>query len=236
MLKVEALNSGYGKLHVLYDVSVDCGKEEIIAVLGPNGAGKTTLLNSIFGIADVYSGSVKVDGEDITRLPAHVIARKGVAYVLQMINIFSELSVEENLRISAAYARISDVDKKLREIYEIFPILSERRRQRAGTLSGGERQMLAISIGLIRDPKILLLDEPTAGLMPLYVDLIIKKVNEIRKERGISVVLVEQNVKKALEIADRAYVLVSGQIIFRGSPSDLTSEREIMGLYLGMGE
>jgi len=184
MLKVEALNSGYEKLHVLYDVSVDCGKEEIIAVLRPNGAGKTTLLNSIFGIADVYSGSVKVDEEDITKLPAHVIARKGVAYVLQMINIFSELSVGENLRMSAAYARISDVNKKLREIYEIFPILSERRRQRAGTLSGGERQMLAISIGLIRDPKILLLDEPTVGLMPLYVDLIIKKVNETRKERG----------------------------------------------------
>ncbi|MGB9631165.1 MAG: ABC transporter ATP-binding protein [Candidatus Methanodesulfokora sp.] len=236
MLKVESLNSGYGKLHVLYDVSVDCDKEEIVAVVGPNGAGKTTLLNSIFGIADIYSGSVKIDGEEITKLPAHVIARKGIAYVLQMINIFSELSVEENLRISASYAKIPDIDKKLREIFEIFPILSERRKQRAGTLSGGERQMLAISIGLIRDPKILLLDEPTAGLMPLYVDLIIKKINEIRKERGISVVLVEQNVKKALEIADRAYVLVSGQIIFRGSPSDLASEKEIMRLYLGMGE
>ena len=235
MLKVESLNSGYGKLHVLYNVSIDCGKGEIIAVVGPNGAGKTTLLNSIFGIADVYSGSVKLDGEEITRLPAHVIARKGVAYVLQMINIFSELSVEENLRISASYAKVN-AEEKLEEIFEIFPILKERRKQRAGTLSGGERQMLAMSIGLVRDPKVLLLDEPTAGLMPLYVDLIIRKVNEIRNERGISVVLVEQNVKKALEIADRAYVLVSGQVIFSGSPSDLTSEKEIMRLYLGMGE
>jgi branched-chain amino acid transport system ATP-binding protein len=236
MLKVESLNSGYGKLHVLYNVSVNCGKEEIIAVLGPNGAGKTTLLNSIFGMADIYSGSIKLDGEDIAKLPAYVIARKGMAYVLQMINIFSELSVEENLRISATYAGISDVDKKLKDIYEIFPILNERKKQRAGTLSGGERQMLAISIGLIRDPKILLLDEPTAGLMPLYVDLITKKTDEIRKERGISIVLVEQNVKKALEIADKVYVLVSGQIIFEGSPSDIVGEKEIMGLYLGMGE
>lgn len=234
MLKVESLNSGYGKLHVLYDVSVECGGREVIAVVGPNGAGKTTLLNSIFGIADVYSGSVKLDGEEISKMAPHEIARKGVAYVLQMINIFSELSVEENLRISMTFSKAgSDL---LEYVYELFPILKERRKQRAGTLSGGERQMLAISIGLVRNPKLLLLDEPTAGLMPLYVNLIMRKIGEIRDQRGLSIVLVEQNVQKALEIADKVYVLVSGQVVFKGLPSELMEEREIMRLYLGMGD
>lgn len=235
MLEVRGLNSGYGKLHVLYDLSMDCEKGEIVAVIGPNGAGKTTLLNSIFGIADVYSGSIKLDGEEISKLPPHLVARKGVSYVLQMINIFSDLSVEENLRISMAFARLSD-SETLDYVYELFPILKERRRQRAGTLSGGERQMLAISIGLVRNPKLLLLDEPTAGLMPLYVSLIMSKIDEMRKQRGISIILVEQNVQKALEVADRVYVLVSGQVVFRGRPSELMGEREIMRLYLGMGD
>jgi len=235
MLKVENLNSGYGKLHVLYDISVECGKKEIVAVLGPNGAGKTTLLNSIFGIADIYSGSIKLDGEEISKLPPHNIAGKGIAYVLQMINIFSELSVDENLRISMALSKNTSPEM-LDYAYELFPILKERRKQRAGTLSGGERQMLAISIGLVRNPKLLLLDEPTAGLMPLYVNLITKKISEIRDQKEISVILVEQNVQKALEVADKVYVLVSGQIVFKGLPSELMGEKEIMKLYLGMGD
>ncbi|MEM0268221.1 MAG: ABC transporter ATP-binding protein [Candidatus Korarchaeum sp.] len=234
MLSVEGLNSGYGKLHVLYDVSLECGRKEIVSVIGPNGAGKTTLLNSIFGIADIYSGRVKLDGEDISGLPPHSIARKGVAYVLQMINIFSELSVEENLRISMTFSKTGE--DVLDYVYELFPILKERRKQRAGTLSGGERQMLAISIGLVRSPKLLLLDEPTAGLMPLYVNLIMKKIGEIRDQRDLSIILVEQNVQKALEVADKVYVLVSGQVVFKGLPSELVSEREIMRLYLGVGD
>ncbi len=236
MLKVKNLNSGYGKLHVLYDVSLECKKGEIISVIGPNGAGKTTLLNSIFGIADIYSGSIIIDGKDTTRLPAHIISRMGVAYVLQMLNVFAQLTVEENLRISAAYSKVKNINKAMEEIYEIFPILKERKKQLAGTLSGGERQMLAISIGLIRNPKILLLDEPTAGLMPLYVKMIANKIKEIRDRKGISIILVEQNVQKALELADKAYVLVSGQIIFEGSPSELQEKHEIMKLYLGVGE
>ncbi len=235
MLEVKDLNSGYGKLHVLYDLSVECKKGEIIAVVGPNGAGKTTLLNSIFGIADIYSGSIKLDGKEISKLPPHIIAREGIAYVFQMINVFSELSVEENLRISMAFSKESSPES-LDYIYELFPILKERKKQRAGTLSGGERQMLAISIGLIRNPKLLLLDEPTAGLMPLYVNLIMKKIDEIRKQKNVSVVLVEQNVQKALEVADRVYVLVSGQIVFKGMPEELMGEKEIMKLYLGMGD
>ncbi len=236
MLQIENLNSGYGKLHVLYDISLKCEEGEIISVIGPNGAGKTTLLNSIFGIADIYSGSIIIDGKDTTRLPPHIISRMGVAYVLQMLNVFAQLTVEENLRISASYSKIKDVNKAMEEIYGIFPILKERKKQLAGTLSGGERQMLAISIGLIRNPKILLLDEPTAGLMPLYVKMIANKIREIRDKRGISIILVEQNVQKALELADKAYVLVSGQIIFEGSPSELKEKHEIMKLYLGVGE
>ncbi|MCS7103803.1 MAG: ABC transporter ATP-binding protein, partial [Candidatus Korarchaeum sp.] len=228
MLTVESLNSGYGKLHVLYDISLECGRKEIVSVIGPNGAGKTTLLNSIFGISDIYSGSVKLDGEDISKLPPHQIARKGVAYVLQMINIFSELSVEENLRISMAFSKTGE--DVLDYIYGLFPILKERKKQRAGTLSGGERQMLAISIGLVRNPKLLLLDEPTAGLMPLYVNLIMRKIGEIRDQRDLSIILVEQNVQKALEVADKVYVLVSGQVVFKGLPSELVGEKEIMRL------
>lgn len=234
MLEVKDLNSGYGKLHVLFDLSIECKKGEIIAVVGPNGAGKTTLLNSIFGIADIYSGSIKLDGKEISKLPPHIIAREGVAYVLQMINIFSELSVEENLKISMAFSKSGP--EALEYIFELFPILKERRKQRAGTLSGGERQMLALSLGLIRNPKLLLLDEPTAGLMPLYVNLLAQKIDEIRKERDVSIVLVEQNVQKALEVADRVYVLVSGQVIFEGLPDDLLGKKDILKMYLGMGE
>lgn len=234
MLEIRDLNSGYGKLHVLFDLSLKCEKGEIIAVVGPNGAGKTTLLNSIFGIADIYSGSIKLDGKEISKLPPYVKAREGVAYVLQMINVFSDLSVEENLRVSMAFSKSSP--EELERIYELFPVLRERKGQKAGTLSGGERQMLAMSLGLIRNPKLLLLDEPTAGLMPLYVNLLTEKIKEIRDERGISVVLVEQNVQKALEIADRVYVLVSGQVIFEGPPNELLGKKDVLKMYLGMGE
>lgn len=236
MLVVDKLNSGYGKLHVLFDLSIEVKKREIVAVLGPNGAGKTTLLNSIFGLTDIYSGRVVLGGEDITRKSPHYIARKGISYVFQLMNIFPNLTVEENLRLAS---RISssreDISSRLEKIYELFPVLKERRKQLAGTLSGGERQMLAISIGLVRDPRILLLDEPFSGLAVKYVDLLTKKFSELRDSLGISILLVEQNVRKALEISDRVYVLVSGRKVFEGSPRDLYREEDIMKLYLGVG-
>ncbi|MGC9010007.1 MAG: ABC transporter ATP-binding protein [Sulfolobales archaeon] len=238
MLTINKLNSGYGKLHVLYDLSLEVKNREIVAVLGPNGAGKTTLLNSIFGLADIYSGEILFEKENLVGKPPHIISRRGIAYVFQLMNIFPNLTVEENLRLAAKFTKGSkeEILSRLERIYDLFPILRERKRQLAGTLSGGERQMLAISLGLVRDAKLLLLDEPLAGLAVKYVDFLIKKFDELRRDLGISILLVEQNVRKALEIADRVYVLVSGRIIFEGSSKDLLREEEIMRMYLGVGK
>ncbi|MEL9914716.1 MAG: ABC transporter ATP-binding protein [Thermoplasmatales archaeon] len=232
MLEIELLNSGYGKLHVLYDVSLKCEKGEIVAVLGPNGAGKSTLFNSILGLADVFSGSVRLEGEELKGLPTHAVARKGVGYAMQLQGIFADLTVEENLRVSAEVAGIN-YKESLPEILEYFPNLKKFLGRKALTLSGGERQMLTISISLIRNPKVLLLDEPTTGLSPLYSTRIIRVIAQINRDRGVSIVLAEQNVRKALEIAHRVYLLVSGRVIFEGAPSDLTSKEDLMKLYLG---
>ncbi len=232
MLEIELLNSGYGKLHVLYDISMECGKGEIVAVLGPNGAGKSTLFNSIMGLNDVFSGSIRLEGKELKGLPTHIIAKKGIGYVMQLQGIFANLTVEENLRVSAKMAGIN-YKESLPEIVEYFPDLKKFLGRKALTLSGGERQMLAISISLIRNPKVLLLDEPTTGLSPLYSTRIIKAVAQINKDRGVSIVLAEQNVRKALEIAHRVYLLVSGRFIFEGTPSELASREDLMKLYLG---
>ncbi|MEM1816722.1 MAG: ABC transporter ATP-binding protein [Desulfurococcaceae archaeon] len=235
---VKNLNSGYGKFHILYDISLECRNGEILAILGPNGAGKTTLLNSVYGLADVYSGVIELGGEDITRLPPHKRVKKGISYVFQMFNVFPNLTVAENLRLVVRFAGLNrgEIESSLNEIYELFPILKERQRQVAGTLSGGERQMLALSLGLVRKPRVLLLDEPTAGLAVKYVDTLMEKINLLRKIMNISIVLVEQNVHKALEVADRVMVLVSGRIIYEGTPSDLYTKHDILRLYLGVGE
>ncbi|MEM3833299.1 MAG: ABC transporter ATP-binding protein [Thermoprotei archaeon] len=234
MLEVNSLNSGYGKLHVLYDVKINCRKGEIVTVLGPNGSGKTTLLNSIFGVADVFSGSIKLDGEELIGLSPHKIANMGIGYVMQLQGIFAGLTVEENLKIAAKMARITNINEAFSTIFGFFPDLKKFLKRRALTLSGGERQMLAISISLIRKPKLLLLDEPTSGLSPLYSSNLLRSIAEINKELGLSIVLVEQNVKKALEIAHKTYLLVSGRINFEGTPSELTAEEKLMKLYLGV--
>jgi len=235
MLKVERLNSGYGKLRILFDVNIDCGPKEIIGIFGPNGSGKTTFLNSVFGTADIVSGRITIDQLDTTNFAAHAISHIGVSYLLQVLNVFANLSVRENLKVSASYAKMKEPKKAIADIYEIFPILRDFEERKASTLSGGERQMLAIGNSLIRKPKLLLLDEPSTGLGPIYVNMIAEKVSQIRKDRGMSIVLVEQNVTKALEIVDRLYVIASGKVAFAGDPSELVEEKEIMKLYLGMG-
>jgi branched-chain amino acid transport system ATP-binding protein len=232
MLEVELLNSGYGKLHVLYDVSLKCEKGEIVALLGPNGTGKSTFFNSIMNLADVFSGSVRLDGGELTGLPTHRIARRGVGYAMQLQGIFADLTVEENLKISAKTSGIN-YEETLPEVLEYFPDLKKFLKRKALTLSGGERQMLTLSISLMRNPRVLLLDEPTAGLSPLYSTKIIRAVAQINRDRGLSIILAEQNVRKALEIAHRVYLLVSGRIIFEGAPSDLVSREDLMRLYLG---
>lgn len=221
MLEIKELVSGYGKMEVLHDINVTIRKGEIVAVLGPNGAGKTTLLNSIFGIATVHKGNVIFEGREITKLKPYAIVRLGIGYAPQLDNVFPTLTVEDNL-IMGAYMRGRDpgIGKDIEEIYELFPEIARRRTQKAKTLSGGERQMLAVARALMSRPKLLLLDEPTSGLAPKAASLLLKKILEIR-EKGVTILLVEQNVRKALDIADRGYVLVSGRIIKEASSEEL---------------
>ncbi|MEM1831633.1 MAG: ABC transporter ATP-binding protein [Desulfurococcaceae archaeon] len=233
-LEVKNLYSGYGKLKVLFDVNLSAEQRNIVAVVGPNGAGKTTLLNSILGLADVYSGQVLFEGQDITKLSPYKKARLGIAYVPQSGNVFSELTVYENLLLAGYQLDKSEVKNRVDEVLDIFPKLKEMLHRRAGTLSGGERRMLAIGIGLMKKPKILLLDEITTDLAPIMVKTVLNKVVELRDRLKITIVLVEQYAKRALEISDKAYLLVSGRIRFEGKPEELLKNEELVKLYLGL--
>ena len=234
ILQVERLNSGYGKLKVLFDVNFKAMRREITVVVGPNGAGKTTLLNSICSIATIYDGRVFFEGKDITGLPIHRIARLGISYLPQMGNIFTNLTVEENLRIAGYILPKEEVKDRLSEVLEIFPRLKPFLNRKAGTLSGGERRMLAIGVALMRKPKILLLDEMTTDLAPILVKKVLEKVIELRDNLGLTIVLVEQHARRALEIGDRAYLLVSGTVRFEGESKNLLEHPEFSKLYLGI--
>lgn len=238
MLRVEGLYSGYGKLKVLFGVNVNVEKGKITAVVGPNGAGKTTLLNSIMGIATIYSGKITIekDGKqlEITKLPTHVVTRMGISYIPQLFNVFSNLSVEENLRMAAYTLPEHEFGDQLELVYSMFPVLKEFRKRKAGTLSGGERRMLAIAMGLIRRPKIMLLDEITQDLAPIIAKKVLEKVVELRDSLKITVLLVEQYAARALQIADKAYLLVSGTVRYEGDPVELLKHPEFSKLYLGV--
>ncbi len=234
LLEVRNLYSGYGKLQVLFNVSLKAEEKRITVVVGPNGAGKTTLLNSITGIATIYSGEVVFDGRPITKLPRHSIARQGVACVPQMGNIFANLTVEENLRIAGYLLPENEVRERFSEIYDMFPVLNDFRHRKAGTLSGGERRMLAIGMALARKPKILLLDEITTDLAPIYVKKVLDRIVELRDNLGLPIVLVEQHAVRALQIADKAYLLVSGNVRYEGDPQELLEHPEFSKLYLGV--
>lgn len=233
-LKTSHLYSGYGPLRVLFDINLSASPSKITVVVGPNGAGKTTLLNSISGIATIHSGSIMLGDMNITGLPPHKISRLGVAYVPQMFNIFSSLTVEENLKLAGYTLPESRVRDRIEFIYTLFPVLKDFRKRVAGTLSGGERRMLAISMALMREPKILLLDEVTTDLAPKIVKTLLNTIVELRDTYKITIVLVEQHAKRALEIGDKAYLLVSGTIRFEGNPRELLEHPELSKLYLGI--
>ena len=222
MLEVENLRAGYGKMVVLHGVEIGVGEKEIVAVIGPNGAGKTTLLNAIFGLATLHSGTIRYRGTVLNGLKPHEIVRLGVGYAPQLDNVFPNLTVEENLLVGA-YIRGKDsgVRADIEDVLELFPEIKRRRHQKAKFLSGGERQMLAVARALMSKPSLLLLDEPTAGLSPKAGTALIKKIKEIQETRGVSVLLVEQNVERALEIAERAAVLVGGRIVKQAAPGEL---------------
>ncbi|MEM1622636.1 MAG: ABC transporter ATP-binding protein [Sulfolobales archaeon] len=234
MIRLRELTSGYGKLKVLFNINMVAESGKITVVVGPNGAGKTTLLNSIAGLATIYSGRVYFQDVDITGLPPHKVSRLGLSYVPQMGNVFSNLTVEENLRVAGYMLDQKELLDRLELVFGMFPALKNFRARRAGTLSGGERRMLAIGMGLMKKPKVMLLDEVTTDLAPIYVKKVLEKVTELRDELKISVILVEQYAIRALQIADKAYLLVSGTIRYEGNPQDLLSHREFSKLYLGI--
>lgn len=228
MFEAQNLSSGYGEITVLKDLSFAV-KDEIFAVLGSNGAGKTTLLKTLARLLPVQSGTLQLSGKDVAGAPAHAMPGAGVAYVPQEANVFPDLSVMENLSIGGRTGHRPKAEK-LEEVFTLFPRLKERRSQAAGSLSGGEGQMLAVGRALMQDPKVLLLDEPSAGLSPIFVDTLFSSIAETRKERGVTIVLAEQNAVKTLEIADRVMVLSLGEMHLLRDRSEL-SMKDIMAAY-----
>ena len=233
MLEVKDLQVYYGVIQALKGISFHVNQGEVIALIGANGAGKTTTLQTLTGILSPKSGSIVFEGKDLTRTPAHKIVEMGMAHVPEGRRVFAELSVYENLKLGA-YTRKDkkEIEETLARVYKSFPRLEERKNQLAGTLSGGEQQMLAMGRALMSHPKIILMDEPSMGLSPIFVNEIFDIIQEVSKS-GTTVLLVEQNAKKALSIADRAYVLETGKIVLEGKASDLLNNDSIKKAYLG---
>lgn len=233
MLKIENLEVYYGMIQAIKGVSFEVNEGEVIALIGANGAGKTTILHTITGLVGAKSGSITFEGVDLTKTPAHKIVSMGMAHVPEGRRIFQELTVFENLKLGA-YTRSSksEIEETIRMVYSKFPRLEERKDQIAGTLSGGEQQMLAMGRALMSHPKIILMDEPSMGLSPLYVNEIFKIIEEISAS-GTTVLLVEQNAKKALSIANRAYVLETGKVVLEGQAKELINDDSIKKAYLG---
>lgn len=234
-LKVEDIRSGYGQAVVLDGVSIAADAGEIIAVIGANGAGKSTLINTIAGLIVPFSGRVIFDGEDITAGKAHTLPARGLALVPEGGRLFPFMTVEENLQIGGFTRRkASDFAEDLDEVMELFPILGERRGQMAGQLSGGERQMCAIARAVMSRPKLLMLDEPSVGLSPKMVGEVFSLVESLALNKGLTVVLVEQNVSEALEASNRAYIIDDGQIVRSGVSSELGGDPAIQAAYMGV--
>ena len=233
MLTVKSLESGYGKIKALFGIDLEIKPGEIVALIGANGAGKTTFLKTVSGLIKVTGGSISFLDQPLNNLPPEKIVHMGISHVPEGRMVFTQRSVETNLQMGAFGRK----DKKairqdMEKYYDLFPILGDRRKQKAGTLSGGEQQMVAIARGLMKRPKLLFLDEPSMGLAPLLVNQIFKTIKELNKT-GLSILLVEQNVKKALKITQRAYVIELGKIVHQGNSSDLLNSDEIRKSYLG---
>lgn len=233
LLEINNLEVHYGVIHALKGISFEVNEGEIIALIGANGAGKTTTLHTISGILQASSGNIIYDGKDITKVQAHKIVNLGISQVPEGRRVFAQLSVLENLKLGAFIRKDKDgIEEDLRNIYERFPRLEERKNQLAGTLSGGEQQMLAMGRALMSRPRIILMDEPSMGLSPIYVSEIFDIIKSINKD-GTTVLLVEQNAKKALSIADRAYVLETGKIALSGDAKGLMNNDTVKKAYLG---
>ena len=234
MLKLESVSISYGAIQAVRDVSIDVPRGEVVTIIGANGAGKSTLLKSIVGLEPVAGGRISFDGQDITKTPAHRRTGMGVALSPEGRGVFSDQSVRDNLLLGA-YSKKSDsarTEQKIEQFFELFPRLKERQEQLAGTLSGGEQQMLAIARALMSEPKLLLLDEPSLGLAPLIIRDIFNTIRALR-ETGLTILLVEQMANQALGVADRAYVLETGSVTLQGKGSDLLKDPKVRAAYLG---
>jgi branched-chain amino acid transport system ATP-binding protein len=237
VLKVKNLQVYYGMIHALRAASLHVSRKEIVAIIGANGAGKTTLLSAVSGVVRAASGEVSLDGKEITRLRPDRIVGEGIAHVPEGRHVFKPLTVEDNLLLGAYHRftlrRREAIRGEIEGVFSLFPALADRRKQRAGTLSGGEQQMLAIGRALLSSPKVLLLDEPSMGLAPRIVREIFGHIAKLRRERGMTILLVEQNARGALAIADRGYVLETGRVVLQGTSEELLANREVQRAYLG---
>ena len=234
VLELDQVSAGYGETEILHGVSLRVDPGEIVVVIGPNGAGKSTAMKAVFGLLNITAGAIRLAGDEITGTPPQQVVTKGVAYVPQTANVFVSLTVEENLEMGAYVAK-DDPGARIEEIFQLFPPLREKRRQPAGALSGGQRQMVAMGRALMLHPKILLLDEPTAGLSPKYRGEIFRMIRDIN-DAGATILMVEQNAKQALMIAHRAYVLVDGANRFAGTGRELVEDAEVKRMFLGGGQ
>lgn len=233
LLAVDNLVAGYGKLTVLQEVSLAIGPERFYAVLGPNGSGKSTLLKTIFGLTQVFGGDVTFAGQSLIGRPTERISQMGIAYVPQRENIFASMTVRENLQLALRSLEHTEAAQALEEGHELFPILVERDRQRAGQLSGGERQMLAIAMGWLTRPTLMLLDEPSVGLAPRLVTEVFRTLKTLC-EQGITMVVVEQNARSVLRWCDYAYVLREGRLVFEGTADEILADEDTVKGYLGV--
>jgi len=231
LLKAEDITVGYTEIDILHNVSVTVRSGEIVSVIGPNGAGKSTLLKTVFGILKPRNGNVTLKDEDITGLRPDRIVRKGISYVPQVENVFPSMTIQENMEMGA-FIRNDDYSQRLEEVFDLFPVLRERKKQKVGHLSGGQRQMVAMGRALMLDPQVLLLDEPSAGLAPVLVSGIFEKVKEINAT-GVAMIIVEQNAKEALKMAHHGYVLAMGKNVLDDTGEALLANEEVGHLYLG---
>lgn len=234
ILTTSALSAGYGKLHILHDVSVAVEQGQYLAVLGPNGSGKSTLLKTIFGLTTHFGGDIHFEERSLVGLPTEKISELGIAYVPQRENVFASMTVRENLLLALRRRSREEAEKSLAAAYDLFPILAERAGQTARQMSGGERQMLAIAIGWLARPRLMLLDEPSAGLSPLFVTEVFRTLRTLC-EQGITLLVVEQNARSLLRWCDAAYVLREGRVVFHGSAAETLADEETIKGYLGMG-
>ena len=230
-LEAQGIVSGYDEVEILHGVSVSVHKGEMVAVIGPNGAGKSTLLRAIFGLLQVRSGAVFLQGEEVTNLQPDQLVGKGLGYVPQVENVFPTLTINENLEMGG-FVRRDGVGQRLGQVYDLFPDLADRRQEKAGRLSGGQRQMLALARALMLDPDVLLLDEPSASLSPKMVETLFERIGKINKS-GTAILLVEQNAREALSLCHRGYVLAMGQNRLEGEARGLLDNEEVGRLYLG---